>query len=73
MVSGDPVVVPVPSEPPDPLDAWVSPPFEPAIRNGRIYACGAGDNKGQHFAQLLALEATLAVHGALPCNVIFEA
>jgi acetylornithine deacetylase/succinyl-diaminopimelate desuccinylase-like protein len=57
-------------QPPDPLEAWVSPPFEPAIRNGRIYARGAGDNKGQHFAQLLALEATLALHGALPCNVI---
>ena len=57
-------------QPPDPLDAWVSPPFEPTLRDGRIYARGAGDNKGQHFAQLLALEATLAVHGALPCNVI---
>ena len=57
-------------QPPDPLEAWVSPPFEPTIRNGRIYARGAGDNKGQHFAQLLALEATLAVHGGLPCNVI---
>jgi acetylornithine deacetylase/succinyl-diaminopimelate desuccinylase-like protein len=57
-------------QPPDPLEAWVSPPFEPTIRDGRIYARGAGDNKGQHFAQLLALEATLAVRGALPCNVI---
>ncbi len=57
-------------QPPDPLDAWVSPPFEPTLRDGRIYARGAGDNKGQHFAQLLALEATLAVRGALPCNVI---
>ena len=56
-------------QPPDPLDAWTSAPFAPAIRNGRIYARGAGDNKGQHFAQLLALEATLAVQGALPCNV----
>ncbi|MFO7633076.1 MAG: M20/M25/M40 family metallo-hydrolase [Caldilinea sp.] len=57
-------------QPPDPLEAWVSPPFEPTIRNGRVFARGAGDNKGQHFAQLLALEATLAVHGALPCNVL---
>ncbi len=57
-------------QPPDPLEAWVSPPFEPTIRDGRIYARGAGDNKGQHFAQLLALEAHLAVHGRLPCNVI---
>lgn len=56
-------------QPPDPLDAWVSPPFEPEIRDGRIYARGAGDNKGQHFAQILALESLLACRGALPCNV----
>ena len=58
-------------QPPDPLEAWVSPPFEPTIRDGRIYARGIGDNKGQHFAQLLAIESHLAVHGRLPCNVIF--
>ncbi len=57
-------------QPPDPLEAWLSPPFEPAIRDGRIYARGAGDNKGQHFAQLLAIESLLACHGRLPCNVI---
>ncbi len=56
-------------QPPDPLEEWLSPPFEPAIRDGRIYARGAGDNKGQHFAQMLALEALLACRGALPCNV----
>lgn len=58
-------------QPPDPLEAWISPPFEPTIRDGRIYARGIGDNKGQHFAQLLAIEAHLKVHGTLPCNVIF--
>src|SRR4030042_6343592 len=58
-------------QPPDPLEEWVSPPFEPAIRDGRIYARGVGDNKGQHFAQILAIESHLAVHGELPCNVIF--
>ena len=58
-------------QPPDPLDAWTSPPFEPAIRDGRLYARGAGDNKGQHFANLLALESLLACNGALPCNVRF--
>ena len=42
-------------QPPDPLEAWVSPPFDPTIRDGRIYGRGAGDNKGQHFAQLLAI------------------
>src|SRR6476659_5978693 len=56
-------------QPPDPLEAWVSPPFEPQIRGGRIYARGAGDNKGQHFAQILAIESLLACHGRLPCNV----
>jgi acetylornithine deacetylase/succinyl-diaminopimelate desuccinylase-like protein len=57
-------------QPPEPLDAWISPPFEPTIRDGRIYARGIGDNKGQHFAQLLALESHLAVTGRLPCNVV---
>ncbi len=57
-------------QPPDPLEAWVSPPFEPTIRDGRIYARGIGDNKGQHFAQILAIESHLKVHGSLPCNVI---
>ena len=57
-------------QPPDPLDAWTTPPFEPALRDGRIWARGIGDNKGQHFAQLLAIEAHLAVTGTLPCNVV---
>ncbi|WOS67248.1 MULTISPECIES: M20/M25/M40 family metallo-hydrolase [Sinorhizobium] len=57
-------------QPPDPLDKWLSPPFEPTIRDGRLYARGVGDNKGQHFAQILAIESHLKVHGALPCNVI---
>ncbi len=58
-------------QPPEPLELWHSPPFEPEIRDGRIWARGVGDNKGQHFAQLLAIESHLAVHGDLPCNVIF--
>lgn len=58
-------------QPADPLELWDSPPFEPTVRNGRIYARGVGDNKGQHFAQLMAIESHLAVHGELPCNVIF--
>lgn len=57
-------------QPPDPLDEWISPPFEPTIRDGRLYARGVGDNKGQHFAQILALESLLALRGELPCNVI---
>lgn len=58
-------------QPPDPLDAWISPPFEPELRDGRIWARGIGDNKGQHFAQLLAIETHLKVNGTLPCNIIF--
>lgn len=57
-------------QPPDPLEEWVSPPFEPEVRAGRIWGRGVGDNKGQHFAQLLAIEAWLAAAGALPCNVV---
>ncbi len=56
-------------QPPDPLEEWVSPPFEPTIRDGRLYARGVGDNKGQHFAQILGIEALLAVQNTLPCNV----
>jgi acetylornithine deacetylase/succinyl-diaminopimelate desuccinylase-like protein len=57
-------------QPPDPLEAWDSPPFEPVIRKGRIYARGVGDNNGQHFAQLMALESLLKTTGELPCNVM---
>jgi acetylornithine deacetylase/succinyl-diaminopimelate desuccinylase-like protein len=57
-------------QPPDPVEAWTTPPFEPAIRDGRVYARGVADNKGQHLAQILAIEAHLKVHGRLPCNVI---
>ena len=42
-------------QPPGSTDEWTSPPFEPTIRDGRIYARGAGDNKGQHLAHLMAL------------------
>lgn len=56
-------------QPPDPLEEWVTPPFEPTVRDGRLYARGVGDNKGQHFAQLMALETLLTCRGKLPCNV----
>ncbi len=56
-------------QPPDPLEAWITPPFEPTVRDGRLYARGVADNKGQHFAQLLALETLLTCYSSLPCNV----
>jgi len=58
-------------QPVDPLDAWVSPPFEPTIRDGRLWGRGTGDNKGQLLAQLLAYRAWKAVAGAPPLNVTF--
>jgi len=57
-------------QPPEPLDLWTSPPFEPEIREGGIYARGAADDKGQLFLHLKALEMLLARHGRLPVNVI---
>ncbi|MFL5699752.1 MAG: M20/M25/M40 family metallo-hydrolase, partial [Ktedonobacteraceae bacterium] len=58
-------------QPPEPLEEWITPPFEPTVRNGRLYARGVGDNKGQHFAQLLAIESLLACRKSLPCNIKF--
>lgn len=60
-------------QPAEPLELWESPPFEPTIRNGRIFARGAVDDKGQLFAHIKALEAHLATRGTLPCNVILLA
>src|ERR1700691_5092766 len=61
-------------QPPDPLDEWLSPPFEPTERNGNIYARGAVDDKGQVVAQVKALESLLAAKHALPIHVrvLFE-
>jgi acetylornithine deacetylase/succinyl-diaminopimelate desuccinylase-like protein len=56
-------------QPPDPLEAWVSPPFEPTIRDGRIFARGVGDNKGQHFAHVAAIRAWTETTGGLPVGV----
>lgn len=56
-------------QPPDPVSLWHSPPFEPDVRDGRIYARGVADNKGQFVANILALHAYLKTHGRLPVNV----
>jgi acetylornithine deacetylase/succinyl-diaminopimelate desuccinylase-like protein len=58
-------------QPPDPLDLWVTPPFEPTERDGNLYARGACDDKGQMYMHIKALEALFAVHGRLPVNVKF--
>ena len=55
-------------QPADPYELWDTPPFEPTIRNERIYARGACDDKGQFYMHIKALEAMLAT-GNLPCNV----
>ena len=57
-------------QPVEPLELWTSPPFEPTVRDGRIYARGSVDDKGQLFLHVKALEAHLRVRGALPVNVI---
>jgi acetylornithine deacetylase/succinyl-diaminopimelate desuccinylase-like protein len=57
-------------QPAEPLELWTTPPFEPSIRNGRIYARGAVDDKGQLALHVDALEAHLATRQRLPVNVI---
>jgi len=56
-------------QPPEPLDEWDSPPFEPEVRDGKIFARGATDDKGQLFAHLKGIEAHLSTRGELPVNV----
>ena len=58
-------------QPPDPLELWDSAPFEPTVRDGRIYARGASDDKGPVFAHVKGLEALKAVTGTLPINFKF--
>lgn len=58
-------------QPPDPLDLWTTPPFEPQIRDGKIFARGATDDKGQLFTHLKSLQAWTQTAGRLPVNVKF--
>lgn len=56
-------------QPPDPLELWESPPFEPEIRDGVLYARGTADDKGQLFMHVKAIEAYIKTEGALPVNM----
>jgi acetylornithine deacetylase/succinyl-diaminopimelate desuccinylase-like protein len=56
-------------QPPGPASEWRSPPFAPIVRDGRVYARGAADNKGQHLANILGVASLRDVVGELPCNV----
>ena len=56
-------------QPAEPLELWLSPPFEPQVRDGNLYARGANDDKGQLFTHLMAIEAWQRAGGGLPVNV----
>ena len=58
-------------QPPEPLELWQTPPFEPRIEGKTIYARGSTDNKGQNFAHLKAVEAYLKTGTPLPCDLTF--
>lgn len=58
-------------QPPEPLELWESPPFAAEVRDGRLYARGAADNKGNLVARLCAVEAWLRVRGVLPLTLRF--
>lgn len=58
-------------QPVDPLDLWTSPPFKPVVKDGKIYARGATDDKGQLFTHIKSIEALMAKVGELPVNVKF--
>ncbi len=58
-------------QPPEPLERWDSPPFEPVVRDGRLFGRGTGDNKGQLLTHVMAASAWKAVHGDVPVNLKF--
>lgn len=58
-------------QPPEPLELWDSPPFEPTLRDGKLFARGVSDDKGHFTSRLFAIDALLAADGELPCNVKF--
>ena len=58
-------------QPADPLELWTSPPFDPSVRDGNIYARGSADDKGQMYMHVKAVETLRAVNGTLPVNLKF--
>lgn len=58
-------------QPPEPLELWESPPFEPTLRDGKLYARGVSDDKGHIVSRLHAIDALLDTFGELPCNIKF--
>ena len=60
-------------QPVEPLNLWTTPPFEPSVRDGRVYARGSVDDKGQLFLHVCGVEAHLKTSGKLPVNVVFLA
>ena len=58
-------------QPPEPLELWTSPPFEPTRRDGKLFGRGVSDDKGHFTARLLAIDALLAQGGELPCRIRF--
>jgi acetylornithine deacetylase/succinyl-diaminopimelate desuccinylase-like protein len=58
-------------QPPDPMDLWETPPFEPSLRDGKLFARGVSDDKGHITSRLHAIDSLLSVDGELPCNIKF--
>ena len=58
-------------QPPEPLELWETPPFEPSLRDGKLFGRGVGDDKGHLVARLFAVDALLSTLGDLPCTVKF--
>ena len=56
-------------QPPDPLELWDSPPFEPVLKNGYVFARGATDNKGQILSHIIGIQETIKQNGDLPVNL----
>jgi acetylornithine deacetylase/succinyl-diaminopimelate desuccinylase-like protein len=58
-------------QPPEPLELWETPPFEPSLRDGKLYGRGVSDDKGHIVARLFAIDSILDAEGKLPCNIKF--